>query len=299
MVDLHSPPPVARLLRRAAGFMPSSVSLISHGDVVMTVSTLQCLSFDPPIVSVFFDHASQKGRAIREAGRFFARVLRATEAAHAPQSTSAPSDQADQADPSLVALDCEITRAEQLGDHFLVLASVARVRLGDGAPLVYWRRGFHLLRLDYPFLATPAAFAAFIAAWEAGTLPHTDWTHAAHVAVAACYAVRHGAAALNRTRAGIVRYNTAAGTPNTDTSGYHETLTRFWAEVVARLIAGCDDEWAAARLAVERLGEDRDLHAICYAFDVSRSREARRSWVAPDWPITEALPLTFRRSAGE
>ncbi len=212
--------------------MPSSVSLISHGDVVMTVSTLQCLSFDPPIVSVFFDHASHKGRAIRKAGRFAARVLRATEAAHAPAAISAPSDEAH---PPLVALDCEITRAEQLGDHFLVLARVARVRLGGRRPArLLAARLLHSLRLDYPFLATPAAFAAFIAAWEGGTLPHTDWTHAAHVAVAACYAVRHGAAALYWTRAGIARYNTAVGTPNTDTSGYHETLTRFWAEAVAR-----------------------------------------------------------------
>lgn len=279
-------PPISRLLRRAAGFMPSSLSLISHDDVVMTVSTLQCLSCEPPIVSVFLDHASRKGRAILAAGRFEARVLRDVEAVFARAATSCPGE------PALVALDCEITRVEQVGDHDLVLAGVTRVQLGDGVPLVYWRRGLHPLRVDYPFLATPATLAAFIAAWEAGTLPGTSWTHAAHVAVAACYAVRHGSAALDRTRAGIVRYNGAVGTANTDTSGYHETLTRFWSEVVARVTAGCSDEWEAARLAVARLGEDRDLHALCYAFDVPRSTEARRSWVAPDWSIDDLVAMT-------
>ena len=279
-------PPLGHLLRRAAGFMPSSVSLISHGDLVMTVSTLQCLSCEPPIVSVFFDHASRKGRAILDAGRFDARVLRDVEAVCARAAAPCPGA------PALVALDCDITRVEPVGDHDLVLAGVTRVQLGHGLPLVYWRRGLHPLRVEYPFLATPATLAAFIAAWEAGTLPATAWTHAAHVAVAACYAVRHGAVALDRTRAGIVRYNVAVGTANTDTSGYHETLTRFWSEVVARVTAGCADEWEAARLAVARLGEDRDLHVLCYAFDVPRSTEARKAWVAPDWPIAEVLTFT-------
>lgn len=283
MPPSSSSPPVGRLLRRAAGFLPSGVSLISHADVVMTVSTLQCLSCEPPIVSVFFDHASRKGRAVLDAGRFEARLLRDVEAARARTATWPPEE------PALVALDCEITRVEPVGDHDLVLAAVTGVRLGDGLPLVYWRRGLHPLRIDYPFLSTPAALATFIAAWEAGTLAATDWTHAAHVAVAACYAVRHGAAALDRTRAGIVRYNVAVGTANTDTSGYHETLTRFWSEVVAGVTAGCSGEWEAARLAVGRFGEDRDLHALCYAFDVPRSTEARKAWVPPDWPIADLL----------
>lgn len=285
MVPPSPPLPVSRLLRRAAGFMPSSVALVSHGEVVMTVSTLQCLSFAPPIVSVCFDRASSKGRAILAAGRFEARVLRDVEAALARAARW------NAGRPALVALDCEITRIEPVGDHHLVLAAVTRVRLGQGLPLIYWRRGLHPLRIDYPFLATASTLAAFIAAWEAGTLPGAHWTHAAHVAVAACYAVRYGPAALDRTRAGIVRYNAAVGTASTDTSGYHETLTRFWSEVVASVTAGCSDEWEAARLAVGRFGEDRDLHALCYAFDVPRSTAARKAWVPPDWPIEDMLAL--------
>jgi hypothetical protein len=137
-------------------------------------------------------------------------------------------------------------------------------------------------RRDHPWLASAAAFGAFVDAWEQATLPKAAWTHAAHVAVAACYRVRHGDAALARTREGIVRYNVAVGTPNTDTSGYHETLTRFWSGVIAAAVAGIDDEWRAACVAVEGFGEDRLLHTRYYAGDIVRSVEARRRWVAPD-----------------
>jgi len=134
------------------------------------------------------------------------------------------------------------------------------------------------------WLANADAFAAFITAWEQGRLPKRDWTHAAHVAVGACYAVRFGPGALDRLREGILRYNAAVGTPNTDTSGYHETLTRFWAAVLAAETAGLADEWDAARRAVTRFGHRRDLHLQYYVADPMPSPPARRHWHPPDAP---------------
>ena len=87
-------------------------------------------------------------------------------------------------------------------------------------------------RKTYAFLLSAAALDDFLAAWEAGTLPHSQWTHAAHVAVAACYAFDLTPAdALLRTRRGIIHFNNCVGTPNTDTRGYHETLTRLWSGI--------------------------------------------------------------------
>lgn len=134
----------------------------------------------------------------------------------------------------------------------------------------------------HPWLASRDDFGAFIDTWERGALPKAAWTHAAHVAVGACYAVRHGADALAHTRAGILRHNAAVGTPNTDTSGYHETLTRFWVEVLAALTAGIDGEWRAASVAVARFGAERDYHAQFYGYDVVRSVDARRTWQPPN-----------------
>ena len=83
------------------------------------------------------------------------------------------------------------------------------------------------------WLSAEAALDAFVAAWRAGTLPKPDWTHAAHVGVCAYHA--WGGVPLETVcanmRSGIRAYNEAVGTANTATSGYHETLTRFWAGI--------------------------------------------------------------------
>ena len=134
----------------------------------------------------------------------------------------------------------------------------------------------------HSFLTSREAFESFLATWEAGTLPKSEWTHAAHVAVGAAYTVRFGPEAFTAMRAGIRRYNEAVGTANTETSGYHETLTGFWSAVLAKVCAQHADEHSAAREAVQEFGEQRKLHEAFYSFDVVRSMEARRTWIPPD-----------------
>lgn len=134
-------------------------------------------------------------------------------------------------------------------------------------------------------LTDDRALAAFLDAWRGGTLPKAAWTHAAHVAVCAAEAwpdVPLEALAA-RMKAGILAYNTAVGTANTTTSGYHETLTWFWCEVV---LAHRDAQpqatrLAAVRSAVEAYGEARGLHAASFDFDVVRDVSARAVRVRP------------------
>ena len=133
----------------------------------------------------------------------------------------------------------------------------------------------------HEFLASREALAEFIGAWEAGVLPKARWTHAAHIAVGTYYAVCYPESALVKTRQGIIRYNEAVGTANTDTSGYHETLTCFWAALLARAAAGIDDPFEAVRRNVELYVENRNRQRY-YSFDVVRSVEARRTWIPPD-----------------
>lgn len=271
------PPSLAVRFRRAAAQVPSGVAVLTAGGERLTVSSLHCVSHDPPWVSVTIARASRRGQAIVATGAFVARLLTRDERRLARDVDAALPDS-----PGVATVEAVIRRVEPVGDHDLVLAEVTGVTLGDEEPLVYWRRAFCSVGRDYPWLVSSAAFRAFVEAWERGVLPKAEWTHAAHVAVGACYAVRYGDGALARTRDGIRRYNAAVGTPNTDTSGYHETLTRFWAAVIADLVAGLDDEWQAACRAVDRVGEDRDRHVLHYGFDVVGSVEARRSWVPPD-----------------
>jgi hypothetical protein len=76
------------------------------------------------------------------------------------------------------------------------------------------------------FLSSDATLDALIAGFEDGTWPKAQWTHAAHLALGACYILK-GNRALDRLRTGIPRYNISQGGANTDDSGYHETLTCF------------------------------------------------------------------------
>ncbi len=136
------------------------------------------------------------------------------------------------------------------------------------------------------YLTDGAALDAFVAAWRAGTLPKPEWTHAAHVAVCAWHA--WGGQPLETVFAtmkrGIVAYNEAVGTANTATSGYHETLTRFWAEVVVDHLRATmpATRFDAVRSAVAAFGAARSLHAAHYSFDVVADRRARVEWIPPD-----------------
>ncbi len=136
--------------------------------------------------------------------------------------------------------------------------------------------------VQHDFLTSPASLAQFIADWEAGILAKAQWTHAAHVAVGACYGVRFGTSAFERMRDGIRRYNEAEGTVNGPSSGYHETLTRFWSLVLAKAVAGIDDPFNAVTKAVTLYGEQRSLHTRYYSFDLVASTYARQNWVPPD-----------------
>jgi len=57
------------------------------------------------------------------------------------------------------------------------------------------------------------------------TLPKAEWTHAAHFGAAFWLLRDRGAAALSEMPPLIRAYNEATGVPNTDRSGYHETIT--------------------------------------------------------------------------
>lgn len=87
-------------------------------------------------------------------------------------------------------------------------------------------------------LATANEIEAFIREFESCTLPKPRWTHQAHLVVALWYLTHHTPdEALDIVRRRIRTYNEATGTPNTDTSGYHETLTRLFLGGVAAHIA--------------------------------------------------------------
>jgi hypothetical protein len=125
---------------------------------------------------------------------------------------------------------------------------------------------------------------AFLAAFEGCTLPKERWTHGAHLLTGACYVRELGReAALEKMRECVRRYNESVGGKNTETSGYHETITAMW----IRLLDGLWRESkpmgraAFAALAVERFEPRKAVFREYYDFDVVGSTEARLRWVEP------------------
>src|ERR1041384_547432 len=80
--------------------------------------------------------------------------------------------------------------------------------------------------------------ARLVCEFEACTLARERWTHEAHLTVGLWYLMQHEEAEATRLiRAGIKRYNQACGIAQTETSGYHETITLFYVRVIRRYLA--------------------------------------------------------------
>jgi len=123
------------------------------------------------------------------------------------------------------------------------------------------------------------------------TLPKSQWTHGAHFAAALSLLARHTLPDVARAMPVYIRaYNEATGVANTDTEGYHETITQ-----------------ASLRAASAFLGAHGSLplFAVCNALMASElgkpdwllaywskarlfSVAARHHWVEPD-----IAPLPF------
>ena len=79
-----------------------------------------------------------------------------------------------------------------------------------------------------PAMNSVKAADAIADAMTACRLPKSEWTHEAHVQAGLSLVLRMGPSrALATLREAIPRYNISTNTPNTNTGGYHDTLTVY------------------------------------------------------------------------
>ncbi|MFN8343697.1 MAG: hypothetical protein U0X91_01760 [Spirosomataceae bacterium] len=132
--------------------------------------------------------------------------------------------------------------------------------------------------------------------FESKTLPKNEWTHQAHIAVA-FYELHRSedfSLALSGLRKKITDYNVSVGTLNTDSSGYHETLTVFWLKTVQEYRSAnpypTPDE--AYHRFLKELPALSGFSALFYSREVLFSKTARVQWVEPDLlPLSELKEL--------
>lgn len=119
----------------------------------------------------------------------------------------------------------------------------------------------------------------------ARTLPRAEWTHEAHLAATLWLVVERPDIDLDAELPGIIRrYNESVGGRNTDSEGYHHTITLTYLAAIRDHAAATEGEELSARvnalLASER-GE-REWPLRFYSPGRLFSVEARLDFVSPD-----------------
>ena len=126
----------------------------------------------------------------------------------------------------------------------------------------------------------------FAARFAACRIPKAEWTHLAHLAIGMWHVHKHGAdEALTRLRNGIRRLNDSHGTLNTETSGYHETVTRAYVQLLSQFLDGCPSAMPLAErvsLLIASPLADKAALLRFYSRERLMSPEARANWLEPD-----------------
>jgi hypothetical protein len=132
------------------------------------------------------------------------------------------------------------------------------------------------------------------ARFQSCTLRTEEWTHTAHLVVGLWHVSRYGAdEALTRLRSGIRRLNESHGSVNSATSGYHETITAAYVQLLSQFLAGCPSEVPIADCVTQLLDGPlaaKDVLLTFYSRERLMSPEARAAWVEPDLAPLRRIP---------
>lgn len=120
----------------------------------------------------------------------------------------------------------------------------------------------------------------------ARTLPRGEWTHEAHLAATTYLLLRRPDIDVDEELPGLIRrYNMSVGGVNSDTEGYHETITRLFLRGVRLFLIDADPSEPLFKLVNELLllpmGR-RDWPLRFYSPERLFSVEARQQFVDPD-----------------
>ena len=123
------------------------------------------------------------------------------------------------------------------------------------------------------------------------TLPRAEWTHEAHLAATTYLLLRRPDIDLGKELPNLIRrYNESVGGVNSQSEGYHETITRVFLHAIRLFLAEADTAESLHDLVNELLVSPmgrRDWPLRFYSPERLFSAEARRRFVEPD---LRALP---------
>jgi hypothetical protein len=115
-------------------------------------------------------------------------------------------------------------------------------------------------------------------------LPKPEWTHEAHFA-AVLWLLRHRDN-MPAIMPGLIRaYNESVGTMNTDTTGYHETITQASLRAARHLLDGYEADAPLPVVLAALMASDfgrSDWLLVYWTRERLFTPQARRMWVEPD-----------------
>lgn len=119
----------------------------------------------------------------------------------------------------------------------------------------------------------------------ARSLPRPEWTHEAHLAATTYLLTRRPDVDIDAELPGIIRrYNESVGGVNSDSEGYHETITRVFLRGVRLFLEEGSDaplHELVNELLLSPMGR-RDWPLRFYSRERLFSVEARRNFVPPE-----------------
>ncbi len=126
----------------------------------LAVGSFTSISLDPPLVGFLPDKSSRSWERIAPTGRFCVNVLASEQLDACRRFASRHDDKFEGIshgttpgglpllDDVLAWIECDIAQVLEIGDHLLVVGAVtAMERRAEGSPLLFYRGGYHTLRL--------------------------------------------------------------------------------------------------------------------------------------------------------
>jgi len=130
------------------------------------------------------------------------------------------------------------------------------------------------------------------------TLPKPEWTHEAHIGTTCWLILERPDILPERDLPNLIRrYNESVGGVNSDTEGYHETITQVFIRTLRGALVESEGRGLAERVNAVLLAPEgrRDWPLRFHSRELLFSKEARLGWVEPDLKL---LPVPVPNWAG-
>jgi flavin reductase (DIM6/NTAB) family NADH-FMN oxidoreductase RutF len=148
--------------RQAMGHFASGVTVVTTalgGELYgMTVSSFASLSLSPPLVLICIDKSVPSHDMIKDAGCFVVNILEKRQEHLSRRFATTSNDKfkgvawhsGNLGLPvlanTLAVIECRLRDMHDGGDHTIFIGEVVDAEVHEGAPLLYYRRGYHELK---------------------------------------------------------------------------------------------------------------------------------------------------------